>query len=91
MALLCLRTTPINQDLQIPAQLLYKKNIKGNLSVRISNTQLEKDKLLEGLHKRQQEQERYNNQDAKDLLSLHKCQNLMVINPHRLHGKGQYL
>ena len=81
MALLCLRTTPINHNLPSPAQLLYKKTIRGNLPIRIRNTHPEKDNILEELHKRQQEQEKYYNRGAKDLPTLHNGQYVTVINP----------
>ena len=81
MALLCLRTTPIDHNLPSPAQLLYKKNIRRNLPIRIRNTQPQMDKILEGLRKRQQEQKQKYDHGAKDIPPFYEGQNIKVRNP----------
>jgi hypothetical protein len=50
-ALLCLRTTPIDNHLPSPAELLYNRKIKANLPVKITNTLPNKDNITERLQK----------------------------------------
>ena len=49
MALLCLRTRPIDNNLPYPVELWYSKAIRRNIQVRIRNIQLEKDRISERL------------------------------------------
>ena len=37
MALLCIRTTPVDSNVPSPGELLFGRKLQGNLPVRISN------------------------------------------------------
>ena len=53
MALLCLRTTPINNHLLSPAELLYNRKLKGNLPMRTANILQKREKIHQQLEEQQ--------------------------------------
>lgn len=67
MALLVLRTTPIDCKLPTPAELLYTRRIMSNLPVRIPNVLHDRDRLYNRLSERQESQKQYHDQSSRDL------------------------
>ena len=56
MALLCLRTTPIDSKLPSPAELLCSRKVKSNLPIVIKNTLPHKDQIYNRHTERQDKQ-----------------------------------
>ncbi len=67
MALLCLRTTPIDSKLPSPAELLNNRKLVVNLPTRV---RYEDDAVKERLQTRQDTQKMYHDRTAHDLPSL---------------------
>ncbi|XP_028412146.1 uncharacterized protein K02A2.6-like [Dendronephthya gigantea] len=86
MALLCLRSTPIDSQLSSPAELLFGRQIQDNLPRR----DLEQAKIspfrdvFSRLQERQTKQKYYYDRSTKSLPSLCQRQNVMVQNPRSL-------
>lgn len=78
MALLCLRTTPVDHSLPSPAELLYTRKIKGNLPVRIRNCVTNRDSVYQRLKDRQVSQKQYFDQTARVLPELMTGQSVCV-------------
>ncbi len=70
MALLCIRTTPVDSTIPSPAELLYGRKIQGNLPVKIHNKAPHKDVTYSKMIQRQSRQNLYFNQHAHDLPPL---------------------
>ena len=66
MALLCLRTTPIDQVSSSPAEILLGRRIQDNLPQRF-NRKAEDDQHYQRLHERQEEQKRSFDQHVRPL------------------------
>jgi transposase InsO family protein len=77
-ALLCIRTTPIDNQLPSPAELLYGRKIKGNVPVIPQNNLHNKDNIYERLQERQDKQKQYFDQHAKDLPPLQPGQAVRI-------------
>ena len=80
MALLCLRTTPLDHQVPSPAELLYTRKIQGNLPVRIPNQLANKDNIYERLLARQATQKAYHDRTAHDLTPLLAGQPVSIQN-----------
>ena len=70
MALLCARTTPVDNVIPSPAETLYGRKIRGNLPVKIPNASNQKDEIYDRLKQRQETQKRNFDKHAKDLPEL---------------------
>ena len=70
MALLCLRTTPIDNQMKSPAELMFSRKIRSNLPGKIPNTLLDKDAIYDHYADRQNTQKDYHNRHAADLPPL---------------------
>ena len=54
LALLCIRTTPVDNVLPSPAEMLYTRKVQGNLPVRMRNKFGNKEDIYERLQQRQE-------------------------------------
>lgn len=70
MALLCLRTTPVDSEIPSPAELLCGRKVKSNLPVIIKNNAAQKEHTYQRLHERQTQQKAYFDRSAHDLKPL---------------------
>ena len=70
MALLCLRTTPIDNEIPSPAELLCRRKFKSNLPINIKNNAAHKDQTYQRLQERQDQQKAYFDRSAHDLKPL---------------------
>ena len=82
MALLCLRTTPVDSKLQSPAELLCGRKFQSNLQVVIKHTSEHKDQTYQRLQDRQAQQKAYHDRSAHDLKPLHPGQLVRVQDPN---------
>ena len=78
MALLCIRTTPIDSKLPSPAEILYGRKIQGNLPVKICNTHPHRDEIHQRLKERQDAQKEYHDKHTRDLPPLYKEQPVVI-------------
>ncbi len=79
MALLCIRSTPIDPVVPSPAEmLLHGRKIKGNLPVKTNNTLAARDQIHARLQQRQQNQKMAHDKHAHDLPPLYPGQELRV-------------
>ena len=85
LALLCLRSTPIDNKLPSPAEKLYTRKIRGNLPVKVSNVLPSRDKIYEHLKERQEKQKLYHDQRAKELPPLMEGQPVSAQDPRSGH------
>ena len=67
MAMLCLRTTPIDHSLPSPSELLYARKLKANLPVKIRNPLNSRDEIQSRLQERQDVQKSCHDRHAHDL------------------------
>jgi transposase InsO family protein len=81
MALLSLRTTPVDHHIPSPAELLYTRKIQGNLPVRLENRIACKDQIYDRLRVRQNKQKHYHDRKAHDLQPLCVGQTVRVQDP----------
>ncbi|KAK7088654.1 hypothetical protein V1264_022553 [Littorina saxatilis] len=77
LALLCLRTTPIDSSLPSPAELLYSRNLQSNLPHLAKPTPYNR-KARRNLQVRQQTQKKYHDRSARDLPPLHTGQKVQM-------------
>ena len=78
MALLCIRTTPVDSDIPSPGELLFGRKLQGNLPVRIYNRDRRRDEVHARLAERQQKQKNYYDQHAHDLSHLEPGQDVRI-------------
>ena len=81
MALLCLRSTPIDHHLPSPAELLYNKRIVSNLPAKCPNPLLNRDEVRDRLEQRQKAQKQNFDKTAKDLHPLMAGQKVTLQHP----------
>lgn len=81
LALLCLRSTPIDSHLPSPAELLYTRKIQSNLPGKIDNPLALKDRIYQRLSDRQETQKKYYDEGAKSLPPMVPNQQVLVQNP----------
>ncbi|WP_419589125.1 DDE-type integrase/transposase/recombinase, partial [Thiolapillus sp.] len=77
LALLCLRTTPIDSNLPSPAELLYSRKPRSNLPV-LDHPTPQNDAVRKCLKARQQTQKEYYDKTVKDLSPLHSGQQILM-------------
>ena len=88
MALLCIRTTPVDSNVPSPGELLFGRKLQGNLPVRIPNRDHRRDEVYARLVEKQQKQKNYYDQHARDLSHLVPGQEVR-IQDHRTKGWEQ--
>lgn len=81
MAMLCLRTTPLDSRLPSPAELLYNRKLQANLPVKIPNEAPNRDAVAENLAHRKTEMKHYYDQPTKTLQPLTDGQSVYIQNP----------
>ena len=74
LALLCLRTTPIDSKLPSPAELLDGRKAQSTLPTKIVDTRQDHDEMRERLQERQNKMTYQHDQHARDLPPLHNGQ-----------------
>ena len=70
MSLLCLRSTPVDSQLQSPAELLNQCKLHSNPPFWVGNLITDKDKINQWLTQRQQQMKYYHDRSATDLSPL---------------------
>lgn len=85
LALLTLRTTPVDSKLPSPAELLYSRKIRANLPTHVHYHNPEHDQFGEQLVNRQLTQKYYNDLHAKDHPPLYVGQKVTIRNPTTGH------
>ena len=78
LALLCLRTTPIDHNLPSPAEILFGRKIRANLpfvSPKISN---KTNRIRKALQDRQKTQKAYHDRNAHDLPRINSGENILM-------------
>ncbi len=74
LALLSLRTTPLDSKLPSPAELLHGRKLQGNLITRIPNSRLDQENIQERLTEKQEKMKEYHDRTARGLPPLYKGQ-----------------
>ena len=77
LSLLCLRTTPIDNNLPSPAELLYSRQLRSNLPLLSSHTPQD-TAVHKNLQARQRTQKKYHDRSARDLPPLHTGQHVRL-------------
>ena len=80
LALQCIRSTPINNQIGSPANLLYGRTIRSNLPLRTSG----QEDTLSALKQRQEDQRYYYNRSAKDRPEMQIGQTVGLQDPKTL-------
>ncbi|XP_031549328.1 uncharacterized protein K02A2.6-like [Actinia tenebrosa] len=80
MALLCLRSTPIDSKLPSPSELLLGRKLQDNLPRSITRNQ-NNEEIIERLKKRQELQKHYYDRNTKTIPDLLPGQNINIQNP----------
>lgn len=80
LALLCLRSTPIDSQLPSPSELLHGRKTRSNLPAKIPNSVAHKDAVTERLQLRQDKQTSYFDKKAHELPPLAVGQQVRVQN-----------
>lgn len=75
LALLVLRTTPIDQKLPSPAELLFNRSVKDTLPIHTSNWAQSRDEVISRLNERQEAE---HDRSARDLPPLYKGQQILI-------------
>ena len=78
LALLSLRSTPIDNQLPSPGELLYQRKLKSDLPVRVRNTDPNSDVIASRLKSRQDIQKAYYDTFARDLPPLITGQHVRI-------------
>ena len=86
IALICLRSTPIDNKLPSPAELLLGRQIQDNLPRRIQSNHTS-DEVIHSLQERQASQKFYYDQHTHVLPSLTPGERVTVQNPRTLEWK----
>ncbi|XP_028514882.1 uncharacterized protein LOC114575046 [Exaiptasia diaphana] len=80
IALMCLRSTPIDSKLQSPAELLLGRAIQDNLTRRIQRSN-NSDDVIDRLQYRQEQQRYYHDRSCKPLANLLPGQHVRIQDP----------
>ncbi len=80
LAMLCLRTTPIDTVLPSPGELLNCRQLRDTLPTKIKNKSPDKKQVMEQLKSRQSKQKKYHDRNARDLSPLQINQRVTVLN-----------
>lgn len=78
MAMLCLRTTPLDHGIPSPGELLYNRKMQANLPIRVRNTAHQRDDIHQRLLHRQDSQKHHFDQHAHDLPPLSVGQQVRI-------------
>ena len=78
LALLCIRTTPVDNQLPSPAELLFNRKIRSNLPTQIQNNNPDKDKIADRLQSRQSNQKAHFDTRTKPQPPLITGQNVYI-------------
>ncbi len=78
LALLNLRTTPIDHKLPSPSEMLNTRKLRGTLPVRIRDSSKERENRIERLEERQEIQKRYHDRSTRDLPELQPGQEVLI-------------
>ena len=78
LALLCIRTTPVDNVLPSQAEMLYTRKVQGNLPVRMRKKLGNKEEIYERLQQRQEVQRTAHDQHSRDLSPLFPGQNVRI-------------
>ena len=78
MALLCLRTTPVDGIIPSPAELLNGRKMRSKLPVKIAHDRPNKDEIHDRLAHRQNQQKKYHDQGTRELSPLLRGQRVSV-------------
>jgi hypothetical protein len=70
LALLRLRTTPLTNKLDSPAELMFQRRIRDSLPTKIRNTDPDRDQVRHQLRHRQEVQKAYHDRNTRDLPPL---------------------
>lgn len=83
LALLCLRTTPVDHQIPSLAELLilFARKIKGNLPSKVRNMLPDKDGIYKHHEKWQEKTKEYYDQGARDLPELPPEQQVLIQDP----------
>ena len=79
MALLCLRATPIDNELPSPAELLFGREIQDNM-LRILDSCVSGERIVQRLRTKQYNQKRYYDQNTRILPNLTAGQKIFIQN-----------
>ena len=80
IALMCLRSTPIDSKLQSPAELLFGRTIQDNLPRKIQRSH-DSENVTDRLQHRQDQQRYYHDRGCKPLANLLPGQNVRIQDP----------
>lgn len=80
MAMLSLRTTPVDHKLPSPAVMLYNRRLRTDLPTVVHNRNPDKDQILARLQERQDKQKANYDQHARDLPPLIPGESVVVQN-----------
>ena len=80
LALLCVRTTPISNEIGSPTELLYGRRVKVNLSLRMDG----KEDIVLALNQRQEQQKFYYDRSSRDRSDLQVGQTVGLQDPKML-------
>ena len=80
IALLCLRSTPIDNALPSPAELLMKRKLQDSLPRKITRDH-NSDDIITRLEQRQEKQKQYHDEHVKPLSAVQSGQSVSVLNP----------
>lgn len=80
LAILTLRTTPIDDKLPSPAELIFGRKIRGTLPIVTRNQLPARDDIRERFHDRQDKQKFYHDRMANDLSPLYRGQKVVTQN-----------
>ena len=78
LALLCFRTTPIDQNLPAPAEILYSRRIRANLPFASPKTSNKNNRIRKALLVRQKSQKAYHDRNAHDLPQINEGENVLM-------------
>lgn len=86
IALMCLRSTPIDGKLPSPAELLFGRSIQDNLPRRMQRSRNNED-VADRLEYRQEQQRHYHDRSCKPLSNLVPGQPIRIQDPVSSHWK----
>ena len=83
LALLCLRTTPVDQNLPSPAEILYSRKIRANLPFVSLKTPNKTKRIRKALQDRQKSQKLYHDRNARDLPRIKSGESVLLQKDNR--------
>lgn len=79
MALLCLRTTPLDNHLPSPAEILYNRKIRIRIPTLLDKNTVRDNQIREQMSINSRKQQQYFNRNAKDLPELIRGSKVSVL------------